>query len=272
MSKPFNIKIQIHFVCFLIFFLAAMAFQSCAPVAVKVPSLAFNDLEIRDILLSIKTQNDAVHDFFSSGRIRLKGPDSELEANVLILGTRDPFRLKIEVTHFWGRPVSHILITKTRLQILSFREKKYYYSQLSGPDHLNLLPMPVDMDMLWAMGRGFSVLSRHHGAISGESNLIFLLNETGNPIQEFEFYPGTDLPHQVSVPDQGLKLTFFDYINQNKIQYARKTQIHDLKSGKSLALNIKQIVFNRPMEESIFELSVPPNFETIPGNPILDTQ
>ncbi len=272
MVKQTKFQLSFHILGLIFFILLWTVFQSCAPVSVQPPYLPAHKMNIREILLNLTTQNEVVREFFSNGRIRIKGPDSELEANVLILGTRNPLRFKIEVTHFWGRPVMHILITDSRVKILSFSEKQYYSTPLTGSGRLNFLPVPVDLDTLWAISRGFSMLPGHHGSRSLKPGLIALVNKTGEAIQHMEFYSDMNLPHRVYLPDSGLELTFTDYALQNNIQYARKIRLLDLKTGTMLAFTIGQVGFNKIMDPSIFELSVPSDFETISDIPVLDTE
>jgi len=190
----------------------------------------------------------------------------------LIIGARDPDRIKLEITHFWGRPLFYILITETTLQILSFPEKRYYLADVREPLPPTFLPVHLDTDQLWALGRGFPLLSRHHHAVSDRGNQISLLNGKGNIVQLINIYPENHLPFQVFFPGQGLRLSFSGFEDDNSIQYAKKTQLHDQEHEIMLELILKQTAFNKTFDKSIFELTPPPDFECIQGNPILDTQ
>lgn len=201
----------------------------------------------------------------------LQGQGSEFEANVLFVGTRDPFEVKLEVTHFWGRPLFHILITETRLHILSFAEKRYYLTNVREPLPSNLPPIRLDLDQLWAIARGFPALHGHARAVSTRENQISLMTKEGNIVQQIEFYDQKNFPVQIIFPVQDLKLSFSDFTNDNNIQYAKKTRLYDNQYKTLLTLDTKQAVFNKPVNRSVFELTIPPDFERIQDDRILDT-
>ncbi|MCP4668686.1 MAG: hypothetical protein GY849_20270, partial [Deltaproteobacteria bacterium] len=86
-----------------LFLLAPVLLQCRAPLSVQPPAPPLSPQEIEHRVSEFMDQQDRVTAFFSSGRLKVKTKDSESEANTLIMGTRDPFRIKIEITHRWGR-------------------------------------------------------------------------------------------------------------------------------------------------------------------------
>ena len=264
---------QIRQITFLSFLLIFVSLHSCAPVAVKPPySPPFTDQEIAAILLALKNQEDAVHSFFSSGRMTFQGDDSEFEASVLIVGTRDPLKIKIEITHFWGRPLFHITIKGDKIHILSFPEKRYYIGDIGESVTSNLLPMRMDTNQLWALGRGFPTLCKYNRVVSSRVDQISLLKGKGTPVQLIEFYPENNLPLQTFLSEQGLLVSFSNFENDGDIQFAQKTQLVDQKTEAVLNINFKQMVFNKSIDESIFDLSIPSDFKLYRRGPLLDTQ
>ena len=265
--------IGIRPITFFSFLLMFFLVQSCTPVPVKRPFYPpYTDQEIKSLLVELKIQENAVHSFFSNGRIMFQRQGSEVEASVLIVGTRNPIKLKIEITHLWGRPLVHILITEKKFFILSFSEKRYYTGDIGEPFISNLLPMHLDARLLWAIGRGFPILCEYHHATSPEGNRISLLNREKTTIQRIEFYPESDLPHQALYSDHGLEVSFSDFETENNIRFARETGLFDQKAGATLRIDNKQMVFNKAIEESIFDLSIPAGFKLYRDGPRLDTQ
>jgi len=262
--------LQITFLSLLLIF---VSLQSCAPVAVKHPYYPpFTDQEIADILLALKDQETAVHSFFSSGRMTFQGDDSEFEASVLIVGTRNPLKIKIEITHFWGRPLFHIIIKEDRIHILSFPEKRYYVGNIGESVTSNLLPVRLDTNQLWAVGRGFPTLCKYNRVVSSSVDQISLLNGTGAPVQIIDFYPENNLPLQTLLSEQGLQVSFSNFENDNNIQFAQETLLFDQKTEAVLKINIKQMVFNKAIDASIFDLTIPSGFKIYRTGPLLDTQ
>lgn len=250
-----------------------VSLQSCAPVAVKRSfDPPVTDQEIAAILLALKDQEDAVHSFFSSGRMMLQGNGSEFEASILIVGTRDPLEIKIEITHFWGRPLFHIFIKGNRIHIFSFPEKLYYIDNIGESFTSKLLPIRLDTSQLWAIGRGFPILCEYHRATSSRGDQISLLNGKGTTVQIIDFYPKTYLPLRTLLSGQGLLMSFSDFENDNNIQFAQETQLLDQKTEAMLKINIKQMVFNKTINAAIFDLTIPSGFKLYRGGPLLDTQ
>ncbi len=256
------------------FFLFFIAFQACMPVALKKhPHYPpYTDQEIAGILLQLKTQDRAVHTFFSSGTITFQGNGSEFEANSLIVGTRNPYKVKIEITHFWGRPLFHIVIDENKIQILSFPEKLYYIGDIGQSEIYNRLPVHLDVNHLWAIGRGFPFLSDFNRAESLSGKQISLLNKQGEAIQLFGFSNENHLPHKTVLSRQNLEVFFSNFENHNNIPYARKTRLFDQKAETMLELKIKQIVMNKAIDSSIFNITVPTDFEHRRNEHSLDTQ
>ncbi len=248
-------------------------FQSCAPFEVKKDPHhpPYTDQEIADIILDLKTQEHAVHSFFSSGTITFQGNGSKFEASSLIVGTRKPFRVKIEITHFWGRPLFHIMIDGNRIHILSFPEKLYYVGDIGRSETSDLLPVRLDTTHLWTIGRGFPLLSNFNRAESYGGNRIALLNEQGMAIQLLDFHPESNLPHKTVLSKQNLEVSFSNFKNHNNIRYARKTRLFDQKTKTMLELEIKQMVLNKTIEASIFDIAVPADFEHRQDNHFIDT-
>ena len=212
-----------------------------------------------------------MHSFFSHGRIMFQRQGSEVEAGVLIVGTRDPIQIKIEITHLWGRPLVHILITEKKIHLISFTEKRYYVGDLGEPFISDVLKMHLDTRLLWATGRGFPILCDFQHATSPEGNQISLLNNENITVQHIQFYPESDLPYQVLYSDHDLEVKFSDFKNHDLIPFAQKTQLSDLSAETTLRIDNKQMVFNRTIDDAIFDLSVPPGFIHLHGDPRLDT-
>jgi len=257
-----NIFTQNHFPKKLIACLIFILFQSCAPGHIRPPSPPFTSQEIALILSEAREQERRVHTFFSSGRLTLKTRDSESEANILIAGTRNFLRIKIETTHSWGRPLVHVFINEAELHILSFPEKRIYHGHLENSSGLDFFPGVSDPDQVWTIVRGYPVLPEHKRAVSVKGNQISLLNSKAERAMEVSFYHETRLPHRVLYPEQGIEMLFSDFEIMNGTYYARKIILNDLKGGITLTLKIKNMTFNEEIPEQIFNLEAPDDFKT----------
>ena len=255
LSKPIR-PIRIFFS-----FLALFFFQYCAPVSIQKSSRPFDDLKIADLVSLIRDQERRVHSLFSLGRLTIKRYGSESELNVLIAGVRNSGKIKIEITHPWGRPVVHILINEMKFQILSFREKRYYHGRLGDSDKSGFFPVRLDPDQIWALIRGFPLVLKHNRSISLKGDQIAFLNRDGEKIQLIDFYPQSTLPCLMSFPGQKVEVSFSDFQNEDGTYYARKIGLNDPKTHSKLAFDLKQIIFNQAIPKAIFKLEKPADFK-----------
>jgi hypothetical protein len=243
--------------------LGLILFQSCAPVSVRPPIPPFDQQQIAHVISSLREQETQVLTFFSSGRLRLETNDSDSEANVLIVGTRDPLRMKVEITHPWGRPLLHALIREGTVNILSFPEKRYYFGHLGGTDGPAFFPVSLEPDQLWGLVRGYSVVEDHDRAVSLKGNQIILLSKSAEQVQVIDLYPQSILPRLILFPTKDMRVLFEDFENDNGIFYAKRVRFNRPGTNTTLTLNTKQMTFNKAIPESIFELDIPPDFEVL---------
>ena len=244
--------------------LCLFSLQCCSPLLVQAPSPPFAKQQILDILSCLEEQEASVLSFFSSGRLVFERNGSESDANILIAGTRDPSCIKVEITHPWGQPLIHILINETKLYIVSFYEKRYYFGLLEDLCFLKFFPAPLEPDQAWSLVRGYPVLRKYDRAVSSKKNQITLLNGTGEAVQVIDFYPESTLPRLVSFPGRDTMLSFSDFQNECEICYARDIRLMGSETGEMLLLELKQMVFNESIPEAILRLEIPPEFEVFP--------
>jgi hypothetical protein len=256
-----NLGKPIRLIGIFVSLVALFFFQYCAPVSIQKSSRPFDQLKIAELISVSKEQERRVHSLFSLGRLTIKRYGTETELNVLIAGVKNSGKIKIEITHPWGRPVVYILINKMRFQILSFREKRYYHGRLGASDTSGLFPVRLDPEQIWALIRGFPLVLKHNRAISLEKDQIAFLNIDGKKTQIIDFYPQSALPCLMSFPGQEVEVSFSDFLNEAGIYCARKIRLNDRKTHSILTFDLKQIVFNQVIPKAIFELKKPVDFK-----------
>jgi len=145
----------------------------CARIAITPPSPPLDHQAITGIISAFKEQWVAVsYPLLLRGNAHPRYQRFQSDATVLIVATRNPSKIKIEITHTWGRPLLHILITGSRLDILSFADKRAYSGQLGTPDLSRLIPVPLSPELLWTLARAYPVLLNHNHALSVNGNQI----------------------------------------------------------------------------------------------------
>ena len=244
-------------------FLASVLFQCCAPASIKQPFRPFDHQQISDLISMGREQERRVRTLFSLGHLTIKRHGSEAGLNTLIAGARDSGKIKIEITHPWGRPVLHILINKNCFQILSFREKRYYSGNLGDIDPTGFFPGRLDPDQIWPLVRAFPIILEHNRVIALTDNQIAVLNTNDEKVQVIDFRPQTNLPCLMFFPGQDVQVSFSEFQNEDGTYYAKKVELNDPKTGSILTLDLKQMVFNKVIPEKIFELEKPAGFENM---------
>ena len=245
--------------------------QGCAPVPVKEPSPPFERQAIDLIVQGFKEQQLGVGSFVCSGRVNFTAGDSDMEASILMAGIRKPFRVKMEITHFWGRPLLHMLVSGNELHMVSFPEKRYYRGPLGAAASLRFLPFRLDREQMWAFARGYPILSDHDRALSLKGDQITFLNKGPEPVQVIDLYPERDLPQRVSFPVEGIMVSYSEFETENGLRFARNTELKETEGKKTLSLHLKQVVFNGPVPNPVFEIQIPSSFERLPLHSIPQT-
>ena len=236
---------------------------NCTTIHKTASLRPLSDKEVRAVLSEMEEQEKRVLSFYSLGAVSIRNRGWDSESKILIAGTRDPFKMKMEITHPWGRPILHILIDGTRLEVLSFSDKRLYLGYFSPETLSTFLPGDFDADLIWATLRGFPILIEHHGTLATGYNQFSLLNNEGKEIEIIYLYPESLLPKAVSFPERHLNLAFSDFQDRDGIYYAREIRVNHIKREGNLVLKNKKMLFNKSLPEEIFVLEKPPSFETL---------
>jgi hypothetical protein len=242
----------------------SLLLASCAPKPARPPSPPFRPDTVDRLIERFKEQEGRVSTLIVSGRLSLKQKDREQEVDLLAVAIRDPLRIKMELTHPWGRPLFHLSIEASNVRIVSFPEKRLYVGDLQALGRWVCLPPGTTQDHLWPLLRAFPSLCSHDRAASLQGGQITLFDYEGKAVEIIDLYPDTTLPHRVSFPGQGLKLTFSGYREDDGISYATEIGLRGDGSETELVLHLRQIVFNKAAPEPVFHLSVPESFKTLP--------
>jgi hypothetical protein len=205
-----------------------------------------------------------VSTFVSSGKANFRNLISGAESNTLIIGQREPLRLKIELTHSWGRPLVYLLIRKEKLEILSFAERRLYrgtYSPGSLSKFINIHP---SFDQLWSILRGYPFLKPGAHLVVSRPDQLIWTDRKGRELGKI----GIDLENReiafLSFTGSDIEVAFSEYTTEKGISYARRVRVDVRGPGKYLVLSHDHMVFNRPIPEAIFTLRMPPGFEIVP--------
>jgi hypothetical protein len=217
---------------------------------------------LRQVLALMEAQEKRVHTFYGSALLEARKWYGMSEANMVMVGTRNPFRLKLEVTHAWGKPVAHILVDKGRVEILSFQERKLYMGTSATNVLSRFFPGKLSEDLVWSVLRGYPSLRPYRAAPTREEGRFVLMDGQSRVTGNFSIDAEDLGPSTVHFLDEGLTLAFAQYQTVDGIDYADEVRM-EAKAGGTLILKDKKMVFNRSVPSDVFSIHKPVGFEKV---------
>lgn len=248
-------------ILFLVPFFVFFIFPGCAALRTAMKGTPLTAGQIDAILSEIDDQQARVSTFYSIGTVLLKDGILEAESDALIVGTGEPFRIKIELTHSWGKPLLHVLVDGDRMEVLSFKDRKLYAGAFSPEALARFFPGGLDTPMVWAVLRGYPSVLQSTNIISREANRFLVLDGKGIEMQRVDLCEENNIPTKVRFLRQGVLVSYKGFQSDGGIRYAQEVSVEHPESNKSLVLTRKKTVFNKTIPEAIFTLKKPPHFD-----------
>ena len=235
----------------------------CAGMEKRPSGPPLSDQDTARIAHLIHKEEQRVSSFYALGRVSAGDWYGESDADILVVGVREPFRIKIEITHSWGQPLLHILIDGNRMKALSFRENKFYRGTFTSQALSRFIPVRFDPDLIWGVLRGYPNMLPHETLKSLGSNQISLFTGKGEEVEIIDLYDGEALPRNVTFPGRNIRVTYSEFHEEKGIPYAQSVKVARLDGGKRLTLKHKKMVFNRIIPKDVFAIPKPPAMEMI---------
>jgi len=249
--------------------LVFLVLQGCSVLKFTPPDSALNEQSVVSIVSAFAAQEKAAKTLFFSGTLTLQNQASENSAQILMIADATapmacPYgRMKIEITHPWGKPLLHILIEGQRLDILDFTEKRFLRGRLTSRRLSERIPVPLKCCLLWSLARAFPALLKHQDVASFAGNQLTLLDSDGNKVQVFELHAGEPLPYRVSFCKENTLMMFSDFENDGGILYARRMNLSGPDQRIGLTIDISQMTFNTPLPKAVFTMDPPRDFKSV---------
>lgn len=238
---------------FIIFVLLFSCGCATIPKTLPQPQLTFSEAE--KIIADMESQDNMVRSFYSLGVVSIKGWLIDSDADILIAGIKDPFTMKIEITHSWGKPLLHLLIKDDRLEVLSFQEKIFYQGAYTPEALSRFLPgLNLDQKTIWAVLSSRPPVLGHDVVGVTTPGRIDLLDKNGLEVETI-YLPFTKyMPAKISFPEQSLSVSFSDIKEDNGVSYAGEMELKGVKGGKDLGLKVNNLSVNPTVPDQIFTL------------------
>jgi hypothetical protein len=224
-------------------------------------------LSSQEISLALRTldrQEKQADTVFSTGHLEVRTNQGSSKLHFVMIGTRAPLRIKLELTHSWGHPISHVLLQNGKLQVLSVPEKRFYEGSLHSRSSAGFFPSGLESKHLWALARSYPILVGHHQQVSTGSDEIRLLDTQDRPMEVIRLYPGSSWVRRTSFPRQGIDIHYSEYETHDGIPFARTVKLNDSGSEAQFLFRVQQMTFNRSVPAEVFRVHVPQGFEKFP--------
>jgi hypothetical protein len=237
--------------------------SGCAALRTVPPPLGPARLDT--VLRRLNDQRERVDTFYGLGTVTLKQwvVESE-EARILVVGTRNPLRIKVEITHPWGAPVLHVLVDRGRLKAFSFPEATLYTGPAT-PDTLErFLPAPPALNDLWSLLRGYPPPPDIGCVPRSEKGPRLVCPEAcpGAP-WSLQVRPDTLEPERLTFLESRLEVSFDDIRVRDGIRWAGTVCYHPGDRPGKVVFRNERMVFNQEIPEAVYMLKTPPSFREV---------
>jgi outer membrane lipoprotein-sorting protein len=249
-------------------------FLSCVTITVVILPLGcarlipvpttppFSQEEATSLVTHLSEEGRDVTSFQGAGKIMFKKGEEESTSNLLAVGAK-PLKVRLEMTHSWGKPLLHIVVDSENVLVLSLVDKKFYRGR-SGPSwEKTFFLLGLDPDSVWKILSGRVPVLTHRNAVSLRSNEITLYDGRGEVVEVISFLAEPRVPRSVSFPKKGITVTLSEFKQREQGPSPLKISAARKDGGQLLEIHYKRLTLNRPIPEEIFHLNPPPGFEVI---------
>jgi hypothetical protein len=247
--------------CHIIVLLVVSSFMGCAPLRPLPPGKPLSQEQAHHLISQMRARADGVFSFLGMGTLVIREGEEETELNLLAVGQR-PSRVRLEVTHTWGKPLLYMVANRQTTSVLSFVEHTFYRGPLSELNTRQFFLFHLDLDLVWVLLAGRIPILPHSKVESLRPNEITLFNGQGETVETIIFPSGLPLPTSLHLPEQGVTIELAHFKEGTQGPYPSKVTI-DQADERQLEIRYNSLQVNRPIPEEIFRLNPPPDFEII---------
>jgi outer membrane lipoprotein-sorting protein len=238
----------------------------CASLAPFPPAKPFSQQEADRIISNLQDQEEKVSSFQGIGRVMVKKGEEEIEANLFAVG-RNPHKIRLEITHPWGRPLLYIVADEKSISILSLTDKKFFRGPPHSFDIKQFFLYGLDLDLAWKIFSGrVPILSASGRIVSLKPYEISLYNKQGEIIETISFSSKTLLPRSIYFPKKGFSMLFSEFEEGDLGPRPLKIKVLKESEDQLVVIRYKSFTLNKPIPEEIFQLNPPPSFEIVDLN------
>jgi hypothetical protein len=209
----------------------------------------------------MKAQADEVSSFLGTGKLLFREGLQETDMNLLAVGRR-PSKIRLELTHSWGKPLLYIVAENRNTSVLSFVEHTFYSGPPSGLPREQFFPLELDLEAVWLILSGRIPILPHCTVASLRPNEITLFDGQGEAVERLFFSQGLTLPTEIHLPGQGFALALSRFKEGTLGRYPSRVSISQ-GDERQLEILYTSLHHNRPIPDEIFRLNPPPDVRII---------
>ncbi|NLD35847.1 MAG: hypothetical protein GX654_03175 [Desulfatiglans sp.] len=242
----------------------AFFFAGCSSLAPYRQQKILSGEEIQNIRAEAKAQAQMVSEFYFTGQVSIDGWILDRSADILIAGNREPLKLKMEITHSWGKPLFYLLIRDNRLTIIDFMEKRQYDGEFTAANLSRFLPeMDFSPDMIWSFLRGYPIYSGEPDIHEDRGGVLTLKGADKKTIGTITLTTSKEIKEAALFSPGSPGMIFKGFIMAGEISYAANTLLKDKKENRGMTLKRKKVAFNKDIPDEIFTLAIMPSFKQV---------
>jgi hypothetical protein len=249
-----------HLLTLILILFAVTLPLGCAPLVPYVPERPFSQEQTTQLISNLRAQGDEVSSFVGVGKLWYKDGEEESDSNLLVVGSR-PFKLRLEVTHTWGKPLVHLVADKRGISVLSLIERRFYRGLPEDLPTGQIFLFDLDLDSAWMILSGTVPILPHQKAVSMKPHEITLY-DNDEAVETISFSSNSLLPRYVHLPQQGFTIALTEFKELSLGRYPSKITIAKGDENQ-IEIRYKSLQLNKEIPEEVFNLNPPPDFEVV---------
>jgi len=238
----------------------------CASLSTLPPAKPFSQQDTNRLISNLQDQGEKVSSFQGVGKLHLKKGEEEIEANLFAIGS-NPYKIRLEITHSWGKPLLYIVADEKSISVLSLTDKKFFRGPPHSLDIKQFFLYGLDLDLAWKIFSGsVPILSGSGRTVSLKPHEISLYNKQGEIMETISFSSKTLLPRSICFPKKGFSILYSEFEEGDLGPHPLKIKVLKENEDQLIVIRYKSLTLNKPVPEEIFELNPPSNFEIVNPN------
>jgi hypothetical protein len=248
--------------CLSILFLTLLF--GCASIAPFPPGKPFSPQDTAGLISNLRSKEGKILTFQGIGTLNLKQGKETIETCFFTVGSNHS-KIRLEITHPWGKPLLHMVADKSEVSVLSLTDKKFFQGPPHAIDIRQFFLGGMDLDLVWKIfSASLPLLPAPGGSVSLNPLEISLLDGQGEMVERIHFSSRSLLPRSIYLPKRGLTIMVSEF-KHGDVVGSHPLRIKVLRENKNqvIIIRYRNLIFNKPVPQEIFQLNPPPNFEII---------